>query len=115
MTRQKKNSNKADERGTAGDGDRDHQQHENSDSDPDLTATLLRLVKVTEVLTANSNLQSEIKELRDCNRNLPQRIETLEDKSSEWANNGQAVAMSEVSALVSSVADEMQTRRNKKL
>ena len=117
MTRsktEKNNNNKADERGNAGDGDRDHQQHEDSESD--LTATLLRLVvKVTEVLTANSNLQSEIKELRDCNITLLQRIETLEDKSGEWVNNSQPVAMSDVSALVSTVADEMQARRDKEL
>ena len=82
----------------------------------DVTSTLLKLVvKVTEVLTKNSELQEEIRDLRQCNRDLLLRVENLEGKSGEWTSREahQTAPLSDVMALTATVADELQSRKDK--
>ena len=82
----------------------------------DVTLTLLKLVvKVTEVLTKKSELQEEIRDLRQCNQDLLLCVENLEGKSGEWTSREvhQTAPLSDVMALTATVADELQSRKDK--
>ena len=87
-------------------------------SSPRFMQTLLQLVlKVTDVLNSNSELKDRIKELEISNADLLQRIETLESDSNTWKNPSQPAHMKvpvpDMVALTSSVADELQDRKDK--
>ncbi len=82
----------------------------------DVTSILLILVaKVTEVLTKNSELQEDIRDLRQCNRNLLLPVENLEEKSAELTSREvhQTASLPDVMALAATVADELQSRKDK--
>ena len=84
----------------------------------DISSTLLQLVvKVTEVLTKNSELHDMVRELKDCNRSLIKRIETLEEKSGDWSTGQKHLSAPpcDVNALTSSVTDELIERQGKEL
>ena len=85
----------------------------------DITSTLLQLVvKVTEVLSKNADLQEQLRDLKECNAGLIRRIETLEDRSGDWStqqNNHSTAHPADVSALTSNVADELQQRKEKEM
>ncbi len=83
----------------------------------DVTSTLLKLVvKVTEVLTKNSELQEEIRDLRQCNRDLLLLVEKLEGKSGEWTSREthQTAPLSDVMALTATGADELQSTKGQR-
>lgn len=85
----------------------------------DVTSVLLQLViKITEVLTKNAELNEQLRELKDCNIRLTSRIEALEDQSSAQGPQRQdhmTATSSDVNALTSTVADELQERKEKEL
>ena len=92
-------------------------EEDDASTDGDITSTLLKLVvKVTEVLTTNSELQNEIQRLRQCNDDLLKRVETLEERSGDWSpqsSHHHRAPMSDVMALTSTVTDELQARKDK--
>ena len=99
-------------------------------STQEMTTVLLQLVlKVTDVLSKNNELQNEVnnlkmrnadltREMEKMEKSLTQRIEMLEDKSGEWASTGPkhfTAPPADVNALTSSVADELEARNSKTL
>ena len=87
-------------------------------SNPDVTSVLLQLVvKITDVLTKNAELNDQLRELKDCNVRLTNRIEALEDQSGACGSqkSHMTASLSDVSALTSTVADELQERKEKEL
>jgi cell division septum initiation protein DivIVA len=91
----------------------------------DITTTLLQLViKVTEVLTKNADLQDQIRDLKDhirdlkeSNKCLTERIQVLEDASGEWSTKQRhfTAPLPDINALTSTVADELQGRKDKEM
>ena len=93
----------------------------------DLTTSIIQLVsRVSELLSRNADLQDEvrgmkydIKELKDSNQSLIQRLEILESKSGEWSTQQSApqkhlsAPVQDVMALTTKVADEMLARKEK--
>ena len=69
------------------------------------------------ILTANSELNNQIRDLKDTNRNLLQRIEALENKTGEWTpqTHTHTASVSDITALANTVAEEMQARKDKEL
>ena len=81
-----------------------------------VTSILLKLVvKVTKVLAKNSEFQEEIRDLRQRNRDLLLPVENLEEKSGELTSREvhQTASLSDVMALAATVADELQSRKDK--
>ncbi len=115
MTKQKVKANNSKNNKSA---QADREDDYESDLEGDMTSTLLKLVmKFTEVLTANSELNNQIKDLKDKNRNLLQRIEALENKTGEWTpqTHTHTASVSDITALANTVAEEMQARKDKEL
>ena len=93
----------------------------------DITTTLLQLVvRFTDVINANGQLQNEIRhlkdeisDLKDCNKNLIERLEVLENKSGDWSNMSQQKHMTaplqDVMALTSNISDEIAARKEKEM
>ncbi len=72
-------------------------------------------IRYDDCQTKRSELQEEIRDLRQCNRDLLLRVENLEGKSGEWTSREahQTAPLSDVMALTATVADELQSRKDK--
>lgn len=102
-------------------------ENEGLNTSTDTTTVLLQLVvKVTEVLSKNSSLQdeirdlhSEVKDLKEANKSLLERVEILENNSNVWSSQNRPMhltaAPSDITAMTSAVADELQARDGKQL
>ena len=105
-------------KGKSGPTQSDNETEISITANPDLTSTLLQLVvKVTEVLSKNADLQEQLRDLKESNACLTKRIEELENKTGDWTvvSKHQTAPLSDVNAMTCTVADEIQARQEKEL